>query len=609
VKILIAEDDPSLLENLQWMLELEGYEVRAAPNGLRALALALQDKPDLVLTDVTMPELDGYGLVRALRDHATLSGVPIIMLTAKADRSDVRQAMNLGADDYLTKPCKRKELLQAIQARLTRNAALEQTAKRLQVQAQEAQLRDALTALPSRALFGQRLQAQLASGQHQATGVVCLGLDGFSKVNDSLGTGVGDKLLCEVAQRLLQHTRAAAPATPAEPGAGVHRDGESAQDTAPRPTEQSAHDATHAASPERVARLGSDHFAVHIADAGDAHALQEHALALLALLAQPYHVDGHTLFLTSCAGYSLYPEQADAAQALLRNAESALHHAKADGPGSALMFDATMNQRVARRLQIHNDLHRALALGELQVYYQPQVRIDSGALVGFEALLRWHHSTLGWISPAEFIPIAEESGTIVALGAWVMRVAAQQAADWLAQGHAPFRMAVNLSVRQFTSGDLLALLRDVLAATGLPAHMLELEITESLALQNVASTLSTLRACKDLGVQLAMDDFGTGYSSLAYLKRYPLDALKIDQAFVRNLARDPGDAAITRAIVAMAHSFGMSVIAEGVETRAQLEFLRDLRCEDFQGYLFSKPVPADQAERYFSGYHPPAHAR
>ena len=287
---------------------------------------------------------------------------------------------------------------------------------------------------------------------------------------------------------------------------------------------------------------------------------------------------------------------------MLLNAESALHHAKPSGPGTYVYFDVAMNRQVARSLQIHNELHHAMAQGQLQVYYQPQVQIATGKVVGFEALLRWHHATLGWIPPSEFIPIAEQSGIIVQLGQWVMHTAATQAAQWRAQGHHDFRMAVNLSVRQFVGKSLPALVAQVLQDTGLPPHMLELEVTESMALHSVASTLATLHACKALGVKLAMDDFGTGYSSLAYLKQYPLDALKIDQAFTRNITQDAGDAAITRAIVAMAHSFGMTVMAEGVETVAQLEFLRGLDCEEFQGYLFSKPVPADEAVRCFAGY-------
>ena len=566
MKILIAEDEPSLRENLQWMLELEGYEVTAACHGGEALACAQQARPDLVLTDVMMPVLDGHGLIRALREDSKLATVPIIMLTAMADHNDVRSAMNLGADDYLTKPCRREELLEAIKARLMRSSSLEQAAQRLQHEARQALKFDPLTALPGRGLFQQHIHAAL---QHQhSVALVCLGLDGFSKVNESLGTRVGDLVLQEVGSRLDLFRSQLKQGTELD----------------------------------SVSRLSGDEFSLCWGGCSDEEALALQATELLKRLAAPYEVGGHTLFLTASAGASLYPSQADNAHALLLNAESALHHAKSSGPNSLLMFDAAMNRRVVRSLQVHNGLYHALAKGDLQVFYQPQVQISTGKLVGFEALLRWQHDTLGWISPAEFVPVAEQSGIIVQIGEWVMRTAAQQAAQWLAQGHQGFRMAVNLSVRQFAGNDLPRLVQEVLRDTGLPPHMLELEVTESMALQNVASTLSTLHACKALGVKLAMDDFGTGYSSLAYLKLYPLDALKIDQAFVRNITQDLGDAAITRAIVAMAHSFGMTVIAEGVETVAQLEFLKSLGCEDFQGFLFSKPVPAEDAVLCFSGY-------
>ncbi|MDE2419317.1 MAG: EAL domain-containing protein [Burkholderiales bacterium] len=572
--ILIAEDEPSLRENLQWLLEMEGYTVVAAHDGMQALEFACLAPPDLVLTDVMMPHLDGYGLVKALRETTATSTVPIIMLTAKADRRDVRTGMNLGADDYLTKPYRREELLDAVHARLARKASLDATARRLQDEALEAQQRDALTALPGRELFGQRLKMVLTpvpGAPTRSVGLVCLGLDGFSKINDSLGAAVGDKVLVEVAARLSEHLRTEA----------------------------------HPMGYDCVARLGSDQFAVCLGDSPDLTRLEGACTGLQQLLAQPYRIDGHTLFLTASAGASLFPQQASDAHALLLNAETALHHAKPAGPGTVRVFDAEMNQQVARRLQVHNALHSALDLNELQLYYQPQVSIATGEVVGFEALLRWQQPTLGWVSPAEFIPIAEESGFITRIGAWAMRTAATQAAQWHAQGHQKFRMAVNLSVRQFVGNNLPELVSKVLAETGLPPDMLELEVTESLALHSVASTLATLHACKALGVKLAMDDFGTGYSSLAYLKRYPLDALKIDQAFVRNITQDAGDAAITRAIVAMSHSFGISVIAEGVETVEQLDFLRTLGCEEFQGYLFSRPVPAHDAEKCFAGFTPP----
>ncbi|CAM8645903.1 COG5001 Predicted signal transduction protein containing a membrane domain, an EAL and a GGDEF domain [Comamonadaceae bacterium] len=568
MKILIAEDEPSLRENLQWMLELEGFEVLAASDGREALALVGAHKPDLVLTDVMMPELDGFGLVKALRESPLTATLPIIMLTARADRSDTRIGMNLGADDYLTKPCRREELLEAVQARLERSRIQQQAAQRMQLEVRQAMQIDTLTALPGRDLFEQQLENALNSCA--TVSLLCLGLDGFSKINESLGTGVGDLVLREVGRRL----------------------------------QQCALHGPHSRPFDAVGRLGGDQFAACLVDLPDASALSSSAAGIMRALSQPYLVSGHTLFLTTSVGGSAYPEQADSVHALLLNAESALHHAKPDGPGTYAYFDVAMNRRVARSLLIHNELHRALEVGDLQLFYQPQVRIATGELVGFEALLRWHHATMGWISPAEFIPVAEQSGIIVQIGEWVMHTAARQAAQWLARGQRDFRVAVNISVRQFVGQDLPHLVQTVLEETGLPPHMLELEVTESLALHSVASTLAILHDCKALGVHLAMDDFGTGYSSLAYLKRYPLDTLKIDQTFVRNIPHDRGDVAITHAIVAMAHSFGMSVVAEGVETREQLEFLRSLGCEEVQGYLFSKPVPADQAAAAFAGFAP-----
>jgi diguanylate cyclase (GGDEF)-like protein len=568
MKILIAEDEPSLRENLQWMLEMEGYTVLAACDGRDALAQAGESLPDLVITDVMMPHLDGYGLVKALREQESTATTPIIMLSAKADRGDIRAGMNLGADDYITKPYRREELLAAISSRLARKASLDEAALRLRTAASQGQQYDALTTLPGKEQFDKQLAAAVegCSGTSNVVSVVCLGLDGFSKVNDSLGKTVGDGVLREAAKRLFEHL--------------------GQLDT----------------SLNVVARLGGDTFAACLTGAHDQKALERAATELLSLLAMPYLVDGNSLFLTACAGASIYPLHTDAAHTLLLNAESALHHAKSCAPGSYWLFDAVMNRQVARRLQLHNALHLALEHDELQVFYQPQVRIETGCLVGFEALLRWQHPALGWISPAEFIPVAEESGIIIKIGEWVLRTAAAQAVAWLALGHLGFRVAVNLSVRQFAGNKLPELVRQVLLDTGLPAQVLELEVTESLALQSVSSTLGTLHECKSLGVKLAMDDFGTGYSSLSYLKRYPLNALKIDQSFVRNITQDAGDAAITRAIVAMAHSFGMSVIAEGVETTEQLEFLRTLGCEEFQGYLFSRPVPALEAVKCFSGY-------
>jgi diguanylate cyclase (GGDEF)-like protein len=572
MNILIAEDEPSLRENLQLMLELEGYAVRAACDGLDALEQARAHCPDLLISDVMMPRLDGFGLVAALRQEAATAMLPIIILSAKADRGDVRQGMTLGADDYLIKPYRREELLEAITARLSRSRQMAQTAVRHQDEIRLALQIDPLTSLPNRLGFEQMLVNELR--QHQGAGppaitVVCLGLDGFSRINDGFGSAVGDLVLCEASRRLGQTV------TQLEPCAGQ----------------------------DPLARLAGDCFGICLRTSVAPAALESQVRQLMQVLEPPFEIAGHSLHLNASVGACQASDPSCTAVSLMFNAESAMRHAKPHGPGAYRLFDGALNRQVARRLQIHNELHSAVANAELLVYYQPQVQVETGQLTGFEALARWQHPTLGWVSPAEFIPIAEESGIINQLGESVLRLAAAQAMQWLNLGQRDFRVAVNLSVRQFASGSLPTLVAQVLGETGLPPHMLELEVTESLALQSVASTLGTLHALKALGVKLSMDDFGTGYSSLAYLKRYPLDSLKIDQGFVRNITHDAGDAAITRAIVAMAHSFGMSVIAEGVETPEQLAFLRQLGCEEFQGYLFSRPVPASEALRHFDGYH------
>jgi len=573
MKILIAEDEPSLRENLQLMLELEGYQVRSACDGLDALEQARAHCPDLLISDVMMPRLDGFGLVEALRQEAATAMLPIIVLSAKADRSDVRLGMTLGADDYLVKPYRREELLDAITTRLSRSRQVTQATVRHQDEIRQALQLDPLTSLPNRLGFEQAIASELR--QHQGSGppaitVVCLGLDGFSRINDGFGSTVGDLVLCEVSRRL---------------GHAVRQLGQSA-------------------GQHPVARLAGDCFGICLRTSAPAPALASQVRQLMQVLAPPFQIAGHSLHLNASTGACQASDSSCTAVSLMFNAESAMRHAKPHGPGAYRLFDGAVNQQVARQLQIHNELHNAVANGALLVYYQPQIQVGTGQLRGFEALARWQHPTLGWVSPAEFIPIAEASGIINQLGESVLRSAAAQAVQWLNLGQRDFRMAVNLSVRQFASGQLPALVGQVLHDTGLPAHMLELEVTESLALQSVASTVATLHALKALGIKLSMDDFGTGYSSLAYLKRYPLDALKIDQSFVRNITHDAGDAAITRAIVAMAHSFGMSVIAEGVETPEQLAFLRQLGCEEFQGYLFSRPVPASEALRCFGGYHP-----
>jgi diguanylate cyclase (GGDEF)-like protein len=563
VRIVVAEDEDAIRENLARMLRIEGFDVAAAANGKEALALVREHLPALILSDVMMPVLDGHGLLQAVRDDPLTSSTPFVFLTARADRSDLRTGMNLGADDYLVKPFQRDELLAAVRARLARRATEGLAAQRLQAEAQRLLHFDALTNLPNRRLMLERVRA--ASHQSQRSNsrlaLIMLGLDGLSQVNDSLGHESGDVVLREVADRLFRQVN----------------------------------QAVFVSEFDGVGRVSGEQFAILLEGFGDDAYLDSLCRELLATVERPYQAEAQQLFLKACAGVALLDAGKSAPEDLMRNADAALHQAQQGGPGSLSFFSAEMNDRGVRRLRLHNELHKALERNELSLHYQAQVDIASRRIIGFEALMRWQHPELGFISPVEFIPIAEESGVIVEMGAWALNQACHQAKTWLDAGHGPLRMAVNLSARQFADDELMATVIDALEESGLPPASLELEITESIAMQGLERTVMMLTALKKLGIALAMDDFGTGYSSLSYLKRFPLDALKVDQSFVRNITTDPGDAAITRAVVAMAHSFGMIVIAEGVETTEHLEFLAGLGCENAQGYLFSKPLPATDA--------------
>jgi diguanylate cyclase (GGDEF)-like protein len=562
-RIVVAEDEDAIRENLARLLKIEGFDVAAAANGKEALALVREHLPALIVSDVMMPVLDGHGLLQAVRDDPLTASIPFIFLTARADRRDLRAGMNLGADDYLVKPFQRDELLAAVRARLARRAAEGQAAQRLQAEAQRLVHFDPLTNLPNRKMMLERIRAAshqvLRSDSRLA--LIMLGVEGLSQVNDSLGHEIGDAVLRQVADRLFRQVNLA----------------------------------IFVSEFDGVGRVSGDQFAILLEGFGDDAYLDTLCRDLLATVERPYQVADHQLFLKACGGLALFAGGVDTPEDLMRNADAALHQAQQGGAGSLGFFSAEMSARAVRRLRLHNELHTALECGELSLHYQAQVDIASRRIIGFEALMRWQHPELGFVSPVEFIPIAEESGVIVAMGAWALGEACRQAKAWLDAGHGPLRMAVNLSARQFADDELIATVVAALADSGLPPASLELEITESIAMQGLERTVKMLTALKSLGIALAMDDFGTGYSSLSYLKRFPLDALKVDQSFVRNITTDPGDAAITRTVVAMAHSFGMIVIAEGVETAAHLDFLAGLGCEDAQGYLFSKPLPATAA--------------
>ena len=415
---------------------------------------------------------------------------------------------------------------------------------------------DELTGLANRSLFKERLHdaSQRARQSGRSIALLHVDLDRFKLLNDSLGHEVADQLLRQVSRRLTQ----------AVPEA------------------------------DTLARLSGDEFAILIDAYGSLSSLARLASRLLSKLRVPMTVGGHELVVSASLGISLLPDNAREISALVSQANMAMQHAKHLGGNTFQFFTDNLQACTLERLQLENQLRKGIDEGQLEVFYQPKLCLASDSLNAAEALVRWRHPELGLVPPSDFIGLAEETGLIGAIGEFVLRQACLQARTWQMQGLAHIRVSVNLSVHQLRQGNLLSLVRQVLDETGLEAQYLELELTESQLLDNVESVISTFQQLRELGVKLAIDDFGTGYSSLSYLKRFPVDYVKIDQTFIRDLTPGSEDAAITRAIIAMAHSLELKVVAEGVETQAQMDFLKSQRCDEIQGYLISKPVPVEQ---------------
>lgn len=416
---------------------------------------------------------------------------------------------------------------------------------------------DPVTSLPNRHAFNERLSSALVRVDQFGgnVGLLLLDLDNFKIVNDTLGHQCGDQLLKQAAQRLLETLR----------------------------------------SGDAICRIGGDEFAVILESGGMARSDNVAAKVLDALIA-PFEIDVHEIYVTASVGISIYPDDAPDMETLTRNADTAMYQAKGKGKNAYEKFHPELDQRVQKRLSVETKLRKALERGELQLYYQPQVDLKDGRLVGFETLLRWNHPELGVVSPAEFIPVAEESGLIVQIGRWAIRTACKQVAAWREAGLGDVHVSVNLSARQTKDAYLVHDIVSSLREAGMRPSQLELEITETVLMENVHANVELLNRLQTAGIRLAIDDFGTGYSSMAYLKRFPIDQVKIDRTFVRDIPGDGDDEAITTAIIAMAHSLGLSVVAEGVETEAQLQFLRDAGCDIMQGYYFAEPKPPEQVE-------------
>ncbi len=560
-KIMMVDDEPLMTELIQTYLDEQGYANFIATNDPRqALALLRRERPSLLLLDLMMPGLSGFDILEALRADRALRYTPVIVLTASTGADAKLRALHLGVTDFLAKPVDESELV----LRVRNTLAYQQYHDRLAHY-------DLVTGLANEKLFDEGLDALLVQQQVLGgrTALFNIAVPECRQLRESVGRAAADELAQVLARRLERFAQARASAATA-----------GGQDRV-----------------QRVARLGADEFALLLEDPGDAETLGAAARELIGLVAAPALVGQHEVVAGAAVGIAVSPDDGVGARELCKAAALAASAASGGRDCAALRYQFSspeLNASSYRRMTLAMQLRGAVGRGELCLHYQPKVAIASGQVAGVEALVRWSHPDQGLIPPARFIPLAEEIGVIGDIGEWVLERACRDAAAWARSGGAPLKVAINVAKPQFVAGTLCQALRRAVADSGLPPQLMVLELTESMLMDEVDAGLALMHELKALGVTLSIDDFGTGYSSLSYLTRFPLDELKIDRSFVMHMTERAREEAVVRTVIDLGHRLGLQVIAEGVETSAQLEALRRLGCDLFQGYLFSRPVPEAQ---------------
>ncbi|MDX1450909.1 MAG: EAL domain-containing protein [Oleiphilaceae bacterium] len=567
-KILLVDDVPANLAMLEAIVSGSDTLILKAHSGHEALDLTQKHDVSLILLDVVMPDMNGHEVAMTLRAKPETQYIPIIFITGSERSNEVLvESYQSGGVDVLFKPiepeiirAKVKIFLELDQQRRLIHQQRQSLEKAFQQLQHYAQL-DRLTGMYNRDEITNILVnlMERAKRDGRKLALLFLDLDHFKNINDSLGHDVGDMLLKSVAQRVQQTVRKS----------------------------------------DFVARLGGDEFAVILDELEREEDAGLVAQKILDNLVLPHELERHEILVSSSIGIALYDDSYLTAADLLKAADAAMYQAKRKGRSQFAYFSPELEAQALKRMEIARALNEAISENELSVFYQPQFRASNGELIGFEALMRWHRKG-EWISPALFIPIAEESGLIPRLGEWILRHCCHQLKQWQNEGiiDEQVKVAVNISNRQIQANNFLQILEDALKESQLPPHCLELELTESTVMDDPKTTISMFNKIHALGVEIAVDDFGTGYSSLNYLRQLPLDCLKIDQSFVKDISVDRNDEAIVKAIIGLSHTLGLKVVAEGVENETQSHFLRQHQCDTLQGYLFGRPIPATKVAHF-----------
>jgi len=552
-QVLIVDDDRSMRVGLKQALGSEGFSILEAENGSQAFIICQREVPDLILLDAVMPVMDGFTACRQIRQLPNGKDTPILIITGLDDEVSVARAFSSGATDYIAKPVNISVLRQRV-SRLMETSKNAQHIKQLAYQ-------DPLTGLPNRTFLMQNLRhmTSRANLKGESLAVLFLDLDRFKLINDSMGHDTGDLLLKAVAERIK----------------GCIRE----QDV--------------------IARLGGDEFTIILESIPSREVAAQVATKICAALRNPFVFLKQKMFVSTSIGISVYPGDGDDVSTLLKHADTAMFKAKEKGD-SFCFYERGMADEVAQKVQIERELRHALEADQIFLHYQPQKCLKSGAVTSVEALVRWQHPEKGLLTADKFIPVAEESGLIALLGKRVFSLAFEQLQAWQRHGHR-VRVAINLSGGEMAAGHLASRIKDMLNRYQIPAELVELEITESMLMEQPELAESELSALRKIGVTVAIDDFGTGFSSLNYLKRFSIDVLKIDRSFVKDCTADKNDRAIISSVLALARSLDLQVVAEGVETAEQEQFLLESGCDFIQGYYLSRPLPAEEVALHFPG--------